>query len=152
MASPSLPVSTNQMWVRGTAGVCAPSTTTRTRASRWSTACWTGPCSSWRWGQARAATTSRRRTVRRAAHRRSSGGSGAVCSNQSLSRTWWNSRTVGGGGDCEMIVIGCWIAPGISAVLFSTCQICLWCGGSRPWWHPPQTSPPPSPPCALWSG
>lgn len=31
---PSLHVSTNQMWVRGTVGGCAPFTTTRTRALR----------------------------------------------------------------------------------------------------------------------
>lgn len=61
----SLPVSTNQMWARGTAGACLPFTTTRTRALRWFTACWTGPCSFWRWSlDGGTATTSRQQMVR----------------------------------------------------------------------------------------
>lgn len=138
VASLSLPVSTNQTWVPGIAGVCVPFTTTRTRASRWSMACLTGPCSSWRWSLAGMATTSRRQTVRRADC--SSGGNGEFVlhagepMNLCHASNWivinWEE-------DCEMILIVRLIALlverwEISAVLFSSCQICLWCGRIHP--------------------
>lgn len=60
------PLYTLQMSARGTAGVSVPFTITRVRVLRWSTACWTGPCSCWRWSQlVGTVTTSRLRTVRR---------------------------------------------------------------------------------------
>lgn len=57
---------TVQMSAWGTAGVSVLFTTTRVPVLRWSTACWTGPCSCWRWSLlVGTVTTSRLLMVRR---------------------------------------------------------------------------------------